>query len=391
MHLTSLHLRNFRNYQRLDLELPPGLVVITGGNAQGKSNLLEAVYLLAIGRSPRATNEREMVSWEALEDQGYGQVAATVDALQGSIRLQVDFQCLERPSSASGPPGGVPAPPGVQKRVRINGVSRLTSELVGQLNAVLFDAADIQLIEGTPSLRRRYLDILLSQVDSTYLRALQRYQRVLSQRNHLLRLIRERRGREDELEFWDGELTQQGASLLASRFQAVATLAELAAPLYARLSGTEVGLDLEYLPTTGAPQEGEEELGQTFREALLRQRQREVALGMTQVGPHRDDLRLTVGGREVGLYGSRGDRRIAALALRLAEGEFLATRRGDEPVLLLDDILSELDSTRRQQVLKAVGRYRQVLMTTTEAAPLDGGDPSPSAVFRVVQGTVERV
>ena len=388
MHLTSLHLRNFRNYQHLDLELPPGLLLFTGANAQGKSNLLEAGYLLAIGRSARATNEREVVGWSAPGPQGHAQVAATIAACQGTIKLQVDYLHQEQSPGASTPSGDTSTPPNVQKRVRINGIPRRASGLVGMFNAVLFDASDIHLVEGAPSLRRRYLDILLSQVDPAYLRALQRYQRVLTQRNHLLRLIREGRSREQELEFWDEELAQQGAYLLSCRLQAVTALSTLGSPIYTRLTGGQEELALDYLATTGEPQQGEAELRDGLRQALLQGRRREAAMGATQVGPHRDDLRITAGRREIGVYGSRGERRIAALTLRLAEGEFLSQRRGDEPVLLLDDTLSELDATRSQYMLETVASYGQVLLTTTEAARLPSGSFSPVATFQVAQGTV---
>ncbi len=382
MYLATLSLRNFRNYRRLDLDLPPGLVVFSGGNSQGKSNLLEAVYMLALGRSPRTTTEGEVVGWSAQEPFLYAQVRARVATSQGSLQLQVDLVGQSRQTGA-----GL-EPPAVQKRVRVNGVLRPVAGLVGQLNAVLFDASDIQLVEGPPALRRRYLDILISQVDSAYLRALQRYQRVLSQRNRLLRLIRERRAKEPELEFWDEEMAQHGAYLLSCRLQAVTALAASAGPLYARLLGGSGPLSLEYLPTVMPLADGEEALQQRLRDALRKGRQREVALGATQVGPHRDDLRVAVGGREVGVYGSRGERRLAGLALRLAEGEHLAQRRGEGPVLLLDDVLSELDETRGRQVLEAVAGYEQVLLTTTSLRPLVGSPRRPASTFRVVEGTV---
>ena len=385
MHLTSLHLRNFRNYRSLDLELPAGLLVFSGANTQGKSNLLEAIYLLAIGRSPRATSEREMVGWGASETSQQAQVSATVHTAQGPVKLQVDLIGSERDSTVT---GDAPAPASVQKRVRINGIPRLTADLVGQLHAVLFDASDIQLIEGAPALRRRYLDILLSQADRRYLQVLQRYHRVLTQRNRLLRLLRERRAQQAQMEFWDQEVAQQGAYLLRCRFEAVAALATFAGPTYAALRGEDGPLALEYQATRGQPSASHLELEQALREALIRGRQRELALGATLTGPHRDDLRFTAGGRALGVYGSRGERRIAAVALRLAEGEFLAQGRGDAPVVLLDDVLSELDAVRGRQVLQAIGRYSQVLLTTTAPEAVVLGPVAPAATYRVVQGTV---
>jgi DNA replication and repair protein RecF len=160
--------------------------------------------------------------------------------------------------------------------------------------------------------------------------------------------------------------------------------------MYARLKGNTERFQLEYL-STAPPFRAQEELRQGLQQALAAGRRREVALGSTQVGPHRDDLRITASGREVGVYGSRGERRLAALVLRLSEGEFLAQRRGEQPVLLLDDILSELDQTRGRQVLAAVARYQQVLLTTTEEPPLAWRAVSPAATFRVARGTVTPV
>ncbi|MEE8517649.1 MAG: DNA replication and repair protein RecF, partial [Dehalococcoidia bacterium] len=220
MELSSLSLTNYRSYRTADLDFGPGLIVVHGENAGGKSNLLEAIYLLAIGKSYRATAERELVSWEAAEAGGYAMVAGTVLRADGPTQLRIGLDCAGAP------------PNGVQKRIRINGLPKRASELIGVLNAVLFSAEDIDLVFGAPSGRRRYLDILVSQLGASqtgvrYVQALQRYQRIVTQRNHVLRSLREGRAGEDELAYWDDSLCTEGATVLGARFDALERLSPL--------------------------------------------------------------------------------------------------------------------------------------------------------------------
>ncbi len=211
MRLSHLSLTNFRNFSQLELELPPGVVIIHGRNAQGKTTLLEAMYILAIARSSRADNEIELVSWGAVEEGEDAIVSGTVDRRDERLRVHVGYRCA---SQASSSPTGRPR---VRKEIRVSRVRRTASELVGLVNAVLFTADDIQLVGGPPSIRRRYLDILLSQTQPIYLRSLQRYQRVVQQRNRLLRALQEHRAEEKELAFWDGELVTVGAGIIDAR------------------------------------------------------------------------------------------------------------------------------------------------------------------------------
>lgn len=376
MYLSRLALTNFRNFRSLELSLPAGMIVLMGANAQGKSNLLEAAYLLAIAKSYRATSERELVHWEAIEEAsstspGQGLITGEVELESGRLRVVIGLQV----AAVEGVGG-----PLVQKQIRVNGVSTTASGLVGRVNAVLFTAGDIELVQGSPSLRRRFLDILLSQVDRSYLRSLQRYQRVLAQRNHLLRLIREGRSSRQELDFWDAELVKEGTAVITRRDQAIGQLAPLAIRAYGELAGNREELTVTFQPSVPAS-----ELAGVLRE----QRDREVGAGMTLSGPHRDDFALTVEGMSAAIYASRGQARTIALALRLAEATFLKEERGEEPILLLDDVLSELDTERRHQVLEEAGRYQQALITTAEPALVRDAPLKPSAVFIVRQGQVE--
>ncbi|MBI4234175.1 MAG: DNA replication/repair protein RecF [Chloroflexi bacterium] len=358
MRLVHLSLRNFRNYRSLELELPPGVVVFHGDNAQGKSNLLEAVYLLAIARSHRAENEREMVNLESLRGDGYCRVAGLAQGRDGSqTRIQVDM--LWAPPETPGE-GREPSRGAFQKHFRLNGVPRSAARVLGSVNAVLFSAEDLQLVLGSPSLRRRFLDVLLSQVDRAYVRSLQRYHQVLTQRNHLLKRIGEGKAKPGELLFWDQALSTEGALIVRRRLDGLAGLAPEAARLHTALAGSDQGLEVRYRPSI--PVEGDPQ-PEHYLKVLEGLRPREVGAGQSLVGPHRDDLALLLEGREVAVYGSRGQARTVALALRLAEARFLARERGEEPILLLDDVLSELDPARQQQVLAEASRVEQALVT----------------------------
>lgn len=361
MRLLHLTLRNFRNYRELELDLPAGPVLFCGDNTQGKSNLLEAIYLLAILKSHRAEQERELVNFKA-GPEDFARVVGTVEKRGGPLKLQVDLLLRVTP----GPQGGFPGPEtSLQKRVRVNGVPRPVSEAVGLVNAVLFSAEDILLLQGPPTLRRRFMDILISQLDRAYLRSLQKYQRVLTQRNHLLRLMADGRSHAEELGFWDKELLAAGAFLTQRRKGAIEALAPLAAAFYTQLQGEQEVLGLRYLPTVQASG-SLEELKATYARQLEALRPREVGAGLTLLGPHRDDLQFTINAVDLATYGSRGQARSAALALRLAEARFLAQQRGEEPVVLLDDVLSELDAKRRHQVLEVISRPQQTLITTVD-------------------------
>ena len=388
MWVSHLQLTNFRNYRSLELELPPGLVIVSSDNAQGKTNLLEALYLLAIAKSYRAPTERELVNWEATTPESPAQVSAVVQREGEPLRILVTI----RPSAApSGDTADRDAPPfTVQKHIRINGIPRLASELVGRVNAVLFTAQDIELVLGAPALRRRYLDILLCQLERDYLRALQRYQRTVTQRNHLLRQAREgRQHPEEEFHFWEEELARNGALVIEHRIRAVSALAGQATLIYEGLTTGIESLALTYTPSLAL--EGNHQratLETTLLQALEEQRPREIAAGVCLLGPHRDDLDLRVNGVAAGMYSSRGQARTVALTLRLAEAEFLRQAQGEEPILLLDDVLSELDRHRRRQVLERSASYQQAIITTTDEDRIEPTFWARAACFTIVEGRV---
>lgn len=265
----------------------------------------------------------------------------------------------------------------VRKRIRINGVPRRAVDVVGQVNSVLFGSPDIEIIHGSPLLRRRYMDITNSQFDRQYLRSLQRYTKVLQQRNHLLKLIGERRAAADQLDFWDHELLENGAYIMQQRSSTVEELNTFARTIHEEISSGE-RLQVNYLPSAGGD----------FAALLEDARGQDIARGMTLVGPHRDDLEFMVDDSNVGIYGSRGQQRTTALSLRLAEAKLLHSKTGEQPVILLDDVLSELDDSRRSQLLSSVTAYRQVLITATDTDTFEPDFISQCTLLRVSAGEI---
>ena len=384
MHLARLNLVNFRAFRRLEIDLPAGPSLLVGANAQGKTTILEAVYLLAIAKSFRAENEREVVNWEAASTLEQAAVDGLMQKEEGRTRIIGGYQPHHR--ARGGTSDGAPIH-SVRKEVRVDGVRRTAAELVGLMNVVLFSAEDIRLVQGSPSVRRRYLDILISQSSPAYLRALQRYQKVLHQRNQLLKLIRDRRARGSEMAFWDEQLVETGSLIVQQRAQTMAVLAETARVTLQELTGGAEDLRLEYLPSV-APAAAEA-CSTAFLKGLEGSREREIRLGSTALGPHRDDFQLLVNNVDMGVYSSRGQARTLALTLRLAEAQYLTAYKG-EPLLLLDDILSELDERRRAQVLERVLVYVQSVITATDLEPFSHEYLSRASVFQLQDGKLKR-
>ena len=388
---------NFRNYEQLELDLKPGMVLFQGDNGQGKSNLLEAIYMLAVAKSPRASTDRQLVRRQPVDEETYSRISAIVDNISepneerddSSLRLQIDFSSTPIPnedgSENLGSIGGI----SVQKYIRVNGVPRRASYLVGQLNAVMFTADDLELVYGSPSIRRRYMDILISQLDQKYLRALQRYQRVLTQRNSLLKAIQEGRSQEGELAFWDEQLVSEGEYIIGQRRLCIQELSEMAAPIQQGLSGNSEPFQIAYKPNVSlADCADQSAIGESMHASLLERRRRELVQGVTVTGPHRDDLLISLGSMDVGAYASRGQSRTVVLAMKLAEAGYLKARRGQEPILLLDDVLSELDIQRREHVLDQAAQYQQSFLTTADAGNIDQLYLLAMTRYAVESGTV---
>jgi DNA replication and repair protein RecF len=270
----------------------------------------------------------------------------------------------------------------VSKRIRVNGVPRRAAEAVGVLSGVMFSADDIGLVSGPPALRRRYLDITSCQLSAHYLGSLQRYLRVLTQRNGLLKMAAQGRAATDELDFWDHEMVTEGGYIREHRQALVQALNGLAQNIHTGLTYGGEALEIDYRPNPLDPSP------EAFARALADGRGRDLALGMTLSGPHRDDLRFMVNSWDTGIYGSRGQQRTVALSLRLAEAGFLREGHGQPPVLLLDDVLSELDGQRRAQLMASLAPYEQWLLTTTDPSQVGSPHLEESTVLHIKGGTV---
>ncbi len=393
MHVSHLSLRNFRNYGELELALQPGTTLFYGPNAAGKTTLLEAVYFLATTRSPRTGADREMINWNKEAEFGVPPFARLATSLHRRTLSGKDEHVgielvIQRKQDQNGA-----ALPTTQKSIRINKTARRALDLVGQLRVVLFTPLDIDLLTGPPADRRRWLDVMLSQLDGRYVRALADYNKILQQRNALLRTWREgRRPRPDEarrqLQFWNTQLTANGAYVIAERLRAIEDLARLAGPIHQDIAGVAQQLVIVYNGTIDGPS-NRMALQQRFEHLLDATMRDELDRGQTLIGPHRDDAASRLDGVDIGVYGSRGQQRSLALALKLAEAELMRERGGDAPILLLDDILSELDAARRAHLLQFIDRpHQQTLMTAADLADFDPSFLAQIARVRIEHGKV---
>ncbi len=368
MYLRHLSLSNFRNYTRLEVDLPARVHVFKGDNAQGKTNLLESVYYLATTKSPLAYSDREIISWEA--DNEFIPSAH----VEGAFVRGENERTLSITLACEPPRNGVEGKSVLRRQVRVDGVARRAMDVIGLLNVVLFLPEDIALVAGPPSGRRRYLDIMLCQMDGSYCRALSRYNKVVSQRNALLKQIREGTARRDELAYWDEHLADLGSQVEGRRVMTVDALAHQVDRIHAHLTDEGESLHLVYESTVDAraSQAGAKPVGEgvsrkeRYLLALKAARAEEIARGVTVLGPHRDDLRFLINGHDATTYASRGQQRTVALGLKMGEVALFREATGEWPVLLLDDVVSELDRRRSGKILELVSTSEQVLITTTE-------------------------
>jgi DNA replication and repair protein RecF len=402
MRLRILELDEFRSFRRLVLPIDPAGFRAIGPNASGKSTILEAIAMLATTRSPRTSTEREIAHWDSgaeLAVPPYARLRGEFERSDGHHQLEIGITLRERGQSS------------LRKFVRFDDRPVRAVDAVGQFTTVHFSPEDVNLVTGAPSARRRYLDVAVSQASRPYLRALSRYGRVLEQRNSLLRsLARERSmqqtGRpERELPFWNAELTAAAADLLAFRVGAVKALSGRARH-YFELLTEDASLAITYasprmdLPEDNSeirdwrvpPQSLRQALSAAFSRSLSSHAGEELRRGITVVGPHRDDFVVSAKGADLARYGSRGQQRLAVVALKLAELDLLGDAAGEPPVLLLDDVLSELDLAHRSMIVATIAaREAQVCVTATDEADLASPQLAHLPILRTSQGAVESV
>jgi DNA replication and repair protein RecF len=364
--LTALTIRDLRGYGSLEASFGPGPQLVWGPNAAGKTSLLEAIVVLAWGHSHRTGQDVELIRW-----------GAELTRVEGRLGGRDGDGLVEVAVTRTGA--------GSRKRIRVNGIPRRAAALRDTLRVVIFAPEEMLLVVGGPSLRRAALDRLATQVVPAYASELATYQRALQQRNALLRAIREESAGRDQLHYWDDAIVGSGGTIVAARLRMLGELAQPLARAHAEIAPEEAeggGLRLRYV--TNAPAQGNERPADALARRLRETADKEIWNGATLVGPHRDDLAFELDGRELAGFASRGQQRTAILAFKLAELDVLAELDGHPPLLLLDDVFSELDPARRAHLVRRIAALPQAFVTTTTPEDLDPALRAAAASWEVI-------
>ena len=358
MNIRSIELKNFRNYENLEISFDEGTNILFGDNAQGKTNILEAAYMSGTTKSHKGSRDREMIRF------GEEEAHLKTVVVRGGREYQIDMHLKKNRA----------------KGIAIDKIPiKKASELFGILNMVFFSPEDLNIIKNGPAERRRFLDSELCQLDKIYLSDLTTYNKILNQRNKLLKDMVYRPDLKDTLPVWDMQLVETGRKIIRRRKQFVDELNEIVHDIHYRISGEKEDLLLQYEPSI-------EDI--FFEDELSRVKERDMRQCMTSVGPHRDDLLFSIGEVDIRKFGSQGQQRTSALSLKLSEIELVKRSIHDTPVLLLDDVLSELDSNRQNYLLNSI-HDTQTLITCTGLDEFVKNRFHINKIFKVVQGTVE--
>lgn len=367
MYVKQLSLNDYRNYEELELTFHPGIHLFIGDNAQGKTNLLEALYVLALAKSHRTSKDRELIR----HDQKFAAIKGLVEKRQGILPLELYI-------SNKG------------KKAKVNHLEQgRLSNYIGSLNVVMFAPEDLELVKGSPQVRRRFIDMEIGQISPMYLYYLSQYNKLLHQRNALLKDWKNRLENRPLIEVFTSQLVSMAAKILVQRDYFIRLLESWAGPIHEQIAQGKEKLEIIYQYST--PVEGgmsEEEIVQVLTTKFEEIREREEERGITLIGPHRDDLQFKVNGFDVHSYGSQGQQRTTALSLKLAEIELIKAEIGEFPILLLDDVLSELDDTRRALLLKTIENKVQTFVTNTSLEGTDWPSLQQTTIYQVHQGKI---
>lgn len=369
MHIEQLQLKNYRNYTRMALSFDDKINVIIGENAQGKTNLMEAIYVLALTKSHRTPREKELIQWE----QEYARIEGRVTKRKQSFPLEVIL-------SSKG------------KKAKLNHLEqKRLSDYVGALNVVMFAPEDLTLVKGPPQTRRHFIDMELGQIQPQYIYHLGQYQKVLKQRNHLLKQMQRREIKDPTmLHVLTDQLVKHAATLLERRFVFLDMLRKWAIPIHHGISRELEKLEIKYSPTIEVSEETNREKIETiYLNKFYNIQEKEIERGTTLVGPHRDDLIFYVNNKNVQTYGSQGQQRTTALSVKLAEIELIFNEVGEYPILLLDDVLSELDDYRQSHLLNTIQGKVQTFVSTTSVDGINHETLRKAEMFRIKNGTVD--
>jgi DNA replication and repair protein RecF len=399
MRLNHLSLTNYRNFARMDLDVPSGSVLLVGANGQGKTSLLEAVYFLSSFTSFNAVHDRELINFlAARKPLAVGRIVARFE--RGSEGHRLEVRIIKETNGINGTSR-------LRKEVLFDGLKMKIGEAIGQFNSVLFLPQMVEVIEGAPEERRRFLNLAMAQVTKGFSRTLADYSQTLTQRNALLKQLQEFGGDVDQLAYWDELLVSKGADLIFDRISTIQELERIAARNHRELTGGEAILRMAYQPAydpmpkvpdqlslpiedvvdrTGLTLEG---IRNGFAEQLKSQREADIARGVTTIGPHRDELCFLENGIDLGTYGSRGQVRTAMLSLKIAEVTWMEQKTGYSPVLLLDEALAELDPERRTDLLNRLTTNGQTLLTTTDLDLFSPEFVRKSTMWEVSDGRIK--
>jgi DNA replication and repair protein RecF len=367
-----LEVSNFRNYRRLVLDLPEGLSLVVGGNGQGKTNLVDAIHILATGRSLRTGPEASWVRFEASAAEGFARLYSTLVSVDGPSDIEV-VVARTRPDDGEDS--------GVRRRVRVSGVRRRVTELPGQLLAVSFSPIDLEFWTGAPTGRRRWLDVAAAQLDMAYMGTLADYEAILSRRNALLRRIQAGQASSRELGFWDDRIAVPAVALGMARQHYLERIASGVVQAFTAM-GESLPFEIAYRPSSDALDPAR------YSAKLYADRDSDVGRGTSGTGPHRDDVGGLLKGRPIAHVGSRGQLRVAALSLKLAQHDLAYADRGESPVLLLDDMGAELDLDHRRRLMERIPRDAQVLATAADPELFGDSSARSATRFRVIDGEI---
>lgn len=368
MYIKKLKLVHYRNYDQLDLTFTDGINLIIGENAQGKTNMMEAIYLLAFTRSYRTSKDKEIIQW----DQNYAKIEGTIIKRNQQFPLEIQL-------SAKG------------KKAKLNHLEqRRLSDYIGALNIVMFAPEDLNLVKGSPQIRRRFIDMEIGQIQPIYIYHLGQYQKILKQRNHLLKSLQ--RKQTDNLVMLDvltEQLIEHACLVIDRRFLFLELLRRWAIPIHKRISQGREQLEINYQATIDVLEtDNKEKISNIYWEKFKKNRDKEIERGTTLYGPHRDDLIFYVNERNVQNFGSQGQQRTTALSLKLAEIELIKQEVGEYPVLLLDDVLSELDQYRQSHLLDTIQGKVQTFVSTTSVSDIKHETIEKADLFHVENGKI---
>lgn len=370
MYIEHLQLSNYRNYETLSLQFSPKINVFIGENAQGKTNVMESIYCLAMAKSHRTSNDKELIRWE--ED--YGKIEGVIQKKYGPLPIELTI-------SKKG------------KKGKINHLEQTKlSNYVGQMNVVMFAPEDLNVVKGSPQLRRRFIDMEIGQISPTYLHDLLTFQKILKQRNSILKANQGRTALANDVMFdiYTEQYVQSAVQIIRKRYQFMELLQEWAEPIHYGISRNLEKLVINYKTVSGLEKSfSEEQMASHIKKKLEEAKQREIERGVTLVGPHRDDLQFFVNGYDVQVFGSQGQQRTTALSLKLAEIELIKQETKEAPILLLDDVLSELDDYRQTHLLNTIQGEVQTFVTTTSVDGINHETIKNAKMFHVKQGTIE--